>query len=366
MKAKRVLAVLTAATMVMAMSITAFAGETSGSSEGAGTSEGHVEKKATNVVLPTIAEGSTPFAYTMDPEGLVVETANAKYGTDVVFPSADADKHVYFNNGKDASEKTQYLNTSIAQKVKNKSSHDIDLTVKAEAVESDGGKDIPLVEQSAIADAEVASLYLGLVVGAGEGQTKTAVTSEAATQTVTLAGTPGNFKIAVDSAGTGYEYRVLTEAEWLAANTGKTAEDFEKSWKDVEFSMEGETTEGKEIASDTTAPKLKVTWSWTDPTENAGPSIATSDYVMTAGTPVEISVNLGIGDLAATSIKSVTFKNNSGADRTLATTDYSFANGKLTINANIVDNLLTNNVASRTYTVVFDNDATANFTLKSE
>lgn len=75
-KTKRMLAIALAATMVFGSSLTAFADEpvTSGGTDGSGTSEGHVEKELINVVLPTVPSGSTPFAYTMDPERLIQET----------------------------------------------------------------------------------------------------------------------------------------------------------------------------------------------------------------------------------------------------------------------------------------------------
>jgi hypothetical protein len=239
MRGKKILAVLMTATMVMAMSMTAFA-DNSGGSEGAGTSEGHVEKKATNVVLPTIAENTTPFAYTMDPEGLVVETSHGKYGDNVVFPDEDDDTHVYFNNGKDANNKVQYLNTSAAQTVTNKSSHAIALTITAEAEASEGGKDIPLAAKADLDDAEEAALYLGLKVGS---DAAIGITDEAATKTVTLNGTPGNFKIAVKDAG--YEYRVLTLAEYreVTGDDTKSQDDFDATWASKEFSVEGATTE---------------------------------------------------------------------------------------------------------------------------
>ena len=238
MRGKKILAVLMTATMVMAMSITAFADENSGGSEGAGASEGHVEKKATSVILPTVpTDGEdtvSPYRYTMDPERLITNTNHGKYDN-VIYPEATDDKGVYFNNGKkggDGEDKDYvvYTNTSDSQKVTNKSSHDIALTVTAEAVATDGGTDIPLVAQTALATATDASLYLGLVVGSGEGQTKTAVASDAAaSKTVTLAGTAANYKVAAKADKSGYEYRVLTLEEYkgLEGNSGKTQDDFD-------------------------------------------------------------------------------------------------------------------------------------------
>ena len=79
-KFKRFMAVALATTMVLGSSLTAFADEptTSGGTDGSGTSEGHVDKEVINVVLPTVASGSTPFAYTMDPEHLIQETNAGK------------------------------------------------------------------------------------------------------------------------------------------------------------------------------------------------------------------------------------------------------------------------------------------------
>lgn len=284
-KFSKVIALTLSATMIFGSSLTAFAEDpdpaapaaasTSGESTGAGASEGHVEKKATSVILPTIAEGATPFAYTMDPERLISETSHAKYGDTVEFP-ASGDTGVYFNNGKkggngDDKDNIVYANSSVAQTVTNKSSHSIDLTVKAEAVA--GENDIPLVASTDIEEAEEASLYLGLKVGDAAA---VAVDEEtAATKTVTIEGTAGNFDIFVTSDGKGYEYRALNLAEYKAlneANADATQDDYDATWKTSEFKLEGAVTEGKEITSNTSAPSVKVTWSWVDPTE--GPQLA--------------------------------------------------------------------------------------------
>lgn len=279
-KFSKVIALALATTMVVGSTVTAFANDpstttpvTNGSSEGAGTSEGHVEKKATNVVLPTIQEGATPFKYIMDPEGLIVETAGAKFDN-VVFPASTGDTHVYFNNGTNSDSKTVYANSSLALEAINKSSHNINLTIKAE-VKDAAATDIPLVAQSAISTATAASLYLGLVVGTGDSESKTAIAADtAATKTVTIAGTAGNFKIAAKADKSGYEYRVLTLDEYKAldGNSAATA----LPWESESFKLEGETTEDKAITAATTAPKINVTWSWVDP--EAAPTSYTVTY----------------------------------------------------------------------------------------
>lgn len=308
-------AFMMALVMMLSMSISVFAdGEptNTGSLEGAGMSEGHVDKKATLVVLPT-NPADTTFAYTMDAERLINETGGGKY-TSASFPTS-GDTGVYFNVGKvggDGADKdnTKYENTSAALTVTNKSSHNIKLTVTAEAIAStDATKDIPLVAESALSTAENAALYLGLIVGTEEPVAITSAT--AASKEVTIPGVAANFKTAAKEDKSGYEYRVLTLDEYkaLEGNSGKTQNDFDATWKSAEFKLEGAVTSGKSVASDTTAPKVKVTWSWVDPSANASPTATASVTNIAAanGEAFTISYNLGSGANAATGVSAVNF-----------------------------------------------------------
>ncbi len=328
-------------------------------------------REATNVVLPTIADNTTPFAYTMDPERLIQETSNAKYGDAVEFPAAASDTGVYFNNGKkggtaDDKDNIVYANSSAAQTVTNKSSHAISLTVKAEAVSA--ATDIPLVAKASIADADEASLYLGLVVGS---ETAVAVAKDtAATKTVTVAGTNANFKTAVKSDNSGYEYRVMTAAEWAAANNkeigeGKDYADvaaaqaaMDATWATSAFQLEGAVTSGKEITSTTTAPSMKVTWSWVDPSANTAPSIANTTITMTEGNDVNIPVSLGTGNLAATGISSAIWNNTDLYGSTVT-----YANGVVTMASGSVDFLLGDESQPRTLKIKFNDTAETEVTV---
>lgn len=354
-KLKKAIAITLAATMVLGGSLTTFAaGETSGESVGTGTSEGHVDKKKTNVELPTIAEGASPFAYTMDPEGLVSGTDHAKY-ENAEFPTT-GDTGVYFNNGKkggnDADkENVVYANTSIALDAVNKSSHEIELTVKAEAVSK--ATDISLVAKDALTAATDASLYLGLIVNT---ETAVAITKDtAATKTVTINGTDTNFKIAAKTDKTGYEYRELTLAEYQAldGNSGKTQDDFDKTWAKASFKLEGSTTANKAITSTTTAPDVKVTWSWTDPSANTAPSITTTTYNnvnlgSAEGGDLAVQVNLGAGTLAATGIANVKRGNDA-----LAANMYSFDSATKVLTLSRANVLQYWNMDSVTLTITF-------------
>ena len=317
-----------AATLVVASSFTAFAEDTTtGNSIGGGTPEGHVTKKAMSVVLPTIAEGSTPFAYTMDPEGLIKETTAARY-PNTIFPEAASDSQVYFNNGPkggegDDKDYTVYANSSASQKVTNKSSHAISLTVKAE-VSSPATTDIPLVAADEIATADAASLYLGLKVGAEE---PVAISTAAAAETtVTVAGTAANYKTAWNGTANKYEYRPLTLAEYQekVGDATKTQEDYDGTWATSQFQLEGAVTTTKDIEDETTAPSIKVTWSWVDP--DAGPSLVTTTANAVNGQDTEVVFNGTAADVSD-------IKYNGTSVKSKAT----IADGKITVLASWTD-----------------------------
>ena len=130
-KFKKIVAIALATTMVMGSSIVALADDpvTSGGTTGAGASEGHVDKHVINVVLPTIQEGATPFAYTVDTERLVTETEAAKYVAGTTFTADAKTNGVYFLTGENA-----YDSKSSAQTVTSQSSADVKLTVEVEVV----------------------------------------------------------------------------------------------------------------------------------------------------------------------------------------------------------------------------------------
>ncbi|SET12797.1 hypothetical protein SAMN02910413_1869 [Pseudobutyrivibrio sp. C4] len=251
MKAKKILAVLTAATMVMAMSITAFAadGDTTGTGtvDGTGASEGHVEQKHMNVVLPTATEQT--FAYTMDPERLIQTTNGGKYAEGTTFPEANEDTGVYFLTG----EKT-YSNESNELQIINKSSHDIKVDVKVKTTASAGGKDIALATDALAADETSPKLYLAAVVGEGENATNQILSATETPVTKKLAGNPGNYEIVV-------EENAETDAKeyvYKQKTTGLT------DWTALKFKIKGAVSNAA-ITADTTAPKITVTWSFAEP-----------------------------------------------------------------------------------------------------
>ena len=343
---KKILAAALAATMVFGSSISAFADGPlgTGNTSGAGASEGHVKKELINVILPTIPNGSTPFAYTMDPERLIQETAAAKYAEGTVFPDKETDKGVYFLTAENT-----YANTSNTLQELKQSSCAITLTVDVIAENVEDKTNIALDSQANVAAATgTPKLYLGLAVGSD----KQAVSTTKATVTKNIAGVPENFKIAVDDSDA-YVYQEKEDAT---------------TWKAMNISMEGEVTKlALPDDDEVVAPTVKVTWSYdkaaddatlsedvvdfSDTPAEAAPSIAVTSYNLVADTALNINVNLGAGDLAATSV--VGLKNGT---QTIPADAWSYSNGVLTITAARV-NVLVNAGVTRDYTVVFDDAA---------
>ncbi len=357
---KKFVAAALAATMVIGGSVTAFATTTTteGSQDGAGTSEGHVDKNVVDVVLPTTT--ATTFAYTMDPERLITATSAARFDEGTVFPTQD-DTGVYFLTA----EKT-YANTSNTVQVINKGAVEQKVTIKAKLTA--GAKDIAVLSAAPAADATTAGLYLTAKVA---NVTKALSTSDAEWY-LKLPGNDNNYEVAYDTTQTKYVYKKKTSG--LAA------------WKAADISVTGAVTNGIAVESDTTAPQITVSWKFenvpaqndsttyeSSPTftdfsdtpaapANAAPSIATTSYQYTAGQNVEVTVSLGTGNLAATGVTSVTFTNDSGTVTTLPTTRWSYSNGKLVFNDTYTSAL---NGKTRTHVVTFNDTAgtTVNVTL---
>ena len=269
-KFKKRIAVLLAATMVMGSTVTVFAEGVPGTQtlNATGASEGHVERKIANVVLPTVSGAA--FNYTIDPERLVKETEGAKYDG-VSFTDDAKAKGVYF-----LVDTNKYDNKTAAEdkfKFTNKSTFPIDVTVEVKAKDATADTDIALVSKNAIASATDASLYLGLKV------------------------VKDNFKTTVSENKYVYAEKTTGLTDWLTTS----------------FQIEGETTDGNEgagpqIAKDTTAPALEITWKWAEngvaaATELTGSSDSTYYRVTLASAVTGISdiTNLKVNDVALSS-----------------------------------------------------------------
>jgi uncharacterized Zn ribbon protein len=334
-KMKRVLAAVLATTLTVGTSLSAFAAGTSGGSNGAGTSEGHVNKHIVSVTLPVIPNGSTPFAYTVDPERLVTETNAARYAGETFTDDAKA-KGVYFKTGA-----TEYDYKSNELKALSQSSVDVNLIVEVET-EAAGEKDIPLVDEAPNLTAEGdPALYLALKV---DDTTKALKSGEKVKIETTIAGKNGNFETVYEDGN--YVYKP------------KTGDDI--TWNEATIQMSGVVS--KSSAEGITAPTVKVTWKWVDPEANAAPSITLASVTAAENTDAVWTYSLGNGDDAATAISKITYN---GADATSAF-DLSTA-GQIKLAQSTVNSLL-GSAGSYTYTVLFNDAAntTGTFTLVVE
>lgn len=97
------------------------------------------------------------------------------------------------------------------------------------------------------------------------------------------------------------------------------------------------------------------------------PSNTDAEYPMMKGQPVTVDVDLGLGTLGATGIKSITFVSPTGETKTLLTDKYTFANGVLTFNAGLIDMMFSNGIVLREFTVTLNDKAGTRFavTLKA-
>ena len=88
---------------------------------------------------------------------------------------------------------------------------------------------------------------------------------------------------------------------------------------------------------------------------DSAPSIATTTYTMTSGNAIEVTVNLGSGELAATDISSITYLSPSGSVKTLAASgNYSLSDNKITFSSSYINSILTADVSSRVHTIKFN------------
>lgn len=323
---KKTLAGMLATTMVLGMSMTALAvtGTTSGSGSGTGTGsfEGHVDKDVVAVTLPTDSN-TTTFAYKMDPEGLIAATNSAKYSGQTFEPGAN----VYFQSATNT-----WTKDSAKLKVINKGTVDVDVTV---AAKTDANSEVAMSTTKTFESTDTAAkLYLGLQV-ANQAEVAIDTTDTAGKVTVGLKGNSANYEItSVEGGGYGYTAK---------AGVPDTA------WNSFEFGLTGICNpNGNYSANGLAGSNVTVTWSYavraTDSSAtlldgnavaDAAPSIATTTYTATSGSPLDVTVNFGGGDKAATKIASVT---NVNANTAVPTTRYSVSGSTLTLDATFITN----------------------------
>ncbi len=238
MKLKKVLAGTLAVTMALGMNMTVLAadGSNTTTSTGTGDFEGHVEKKAISVTLPTIPDGT--YNYILDPEDLIKGTSNAKYSG----ATFTGETGVFF-----LSAANKYTADSAKMKAINKSSVAVDITVTASIA---ANKDIKMSESSTFAaDDTEAKLYLAVTDGTN---TDAIAEDSVASVTAQVAGTPANFEIKYDSSDSTYKYSEVS---------GKADDD----WQATEMYLTGACNKkGDWSAANLEGSDVTVTWSFTE------------------------------------------------------------------------------------------------------
>lgn len=271
-KFKRVMAMGLAATLVLGSCLTAFADETSGSSEGAGANEGHVNKHVISVKLPTVPDESTPFNYTVDPERLVSNVAGAGRYTETFTDEAKTNG-VYF-----LAEEGKYDSSSAELETTSESSAPIKLTVEVAAAD-DGNIELVDAAPDTTEEADTAQLYLALKLGNNDAVAIKA--GETISDEVTINGVDGNFEITWNSTKEEYEY---TQKETLS------------DWNKASFQLTG--VASKASAENVSVPTLTVTWKYEDPdaeSDDAGytsvNSVSTTANVISVTLPTGVTVS---------------------------------------------------------------------------
>ncbi len=284
-KLTKALAVAMAATMMVGMSLTALAENPTsgtGTADGTGTSNGHVEMKVVSVTLPTSV--GTTFDYIADPEDLVGQTKPAagttgktKEGTEVT-PNTD---YIYFHNAAITADDDKgivaqsegYSSTSDTVRVTNKSSVKINLTVSAAVAANDNNMAIADAATALATATSTPTVHFDLltkVKGAASAD-ETAVTTtdgvaKAEKANIEVAGTAANFELTQTGTGASgtYVYGVKSSVK-------------DKDWTWVDISLKGACSKAK-TTDELVAPKFVMTWSWADP--DAAPA-APESYTVT-------------------------------------------------------------------------------------
>lgn len=360
---RKYLAAALAATMVVGSSTIAFAATTPSNFEmsgsdvlttdkddpntatdtitGTGGVEGYVKEDVFKVQVPVLATDSEIFNFTLDPQGLIERTNADRYTADGL--TFTDDTTMYFRNQIDKQNSKDFSNRSDYFELVNKSTMDVDASVKATVSNLGTGDNvIQLTDDKNFADDTSTSIYLALIDGARTPNEEPIMAEGAVMESGTIAAsTTANLYVPTWDGATGkYNYDIDPV---VAASA---------TFNSFKFALTGASnSEGDWTNLTTAAPKVEVVWKVVPHVEK--PTIATTTYPVTAGQDVVINVNL---NGVATGITSITYKNSSGADATLAAENFTFdaTNGTLTMKSAYTDAL-----ASRTrdFTIEFNDTA---------
>lgn len=312
-----------------------------GGGTGTGTIEG-VLADVFDVIVPTqpvqganSVSDKSIYDFILDPRGWA-QTGSLSAAGLKLEPNAS----VYFKN---QSGNFDYSSTSDALTITNRSTTKVDVTLKAQLTGMEG---IKLTGDNTFANGTdpSACVYFALIDSNGK---KSYLDKYGAFLKATMDGRPEAYNKKYDTVTKKYKYE-------LKSNTDLAAENI--IFPEYSFRLTG-VCNGVDSWSRVPSiqnTKMEVTWVVSLRPKSVAPSVGKTSYVMNKGIPLPIEVDLGSGKLAAKGIKSITGQSPSGTVGTLTASDYTLANGTLTINASYIASLLDKGIASHTLKVVFD------------
>lgn len=297
------------------------------STTGSGSLEGYVDKNVFSVQLPTITD-NTIFNFTLDPQKLLNATGGAN--GDTAKDNYEANSTVFFKQADN-----KYKNTSQTLKAYNTGLNKVKVTLSATA---NNLGNLKLSDSETITGTDT-SIYLALTqTGATGAEAEAAIKADTpATLTGTLDGVDeSNFETTYNASAPGH-YKFAVKPDVLA-KVGST--DGDAIFKSVGFGLKGaantdNTVDWSTIDTTTTQPSVDVKWTLSD-ANITGPDVA-STANFTKGTALEIPVDLGKADLAATKVTVTATSANTTSETTgnyANNTSVTYANGKITIAAN--------------------------------
>lgn len=345
-----------AATIVASGFFAAFALDSEASvkpkaARGEGGLEGVVSKEDIfNVVLPafpqqTVNQNSPTAAtydFILDPKKLLTGELGAEKYPGKTF---EQDATLFFENSVN-NPTYNYSHISDPLTIQNKGTVNVDVKLNTSIT---GMNNVTFTGDETFNNDKNASIYLALKDNLGKTST---IDKYGAFLRATLSGKEDAYKIIYDPSTDKYKYSLKSDAELSASNI---------QFEEYNFHLEGacNTANNWSKLPEPITPKLTVTWAVAPRPNNVGPSIGKTSYTMSKDQANIVDVDLGAGNLAATAIGSITFKNSSNASSALETQNYTFAGDTLTFNASYINGLIDSGITSRKHIVAFnDKNAT--------
>lgn len=260
MNYKRILAAGLAVSMVMGSSVVAFAAEGTGS--GTGSLDVVEKSDVFQVELPT--DSGTTFNYILDPTGVIKATSAEKYGGATFADGAT----VFFANAPTTEDgAVSYSATSDTIKAVNKSTMDVDISVKASVAATSG---ITMATSNTFDSADTtAGLYLALK-DSDTNNSDTAITTDGVELTSKIAALADAY-----------------ETKYVDGKYVKQLKADATGFKEYTFQLTGACNpKGQWAGLTETPPTVSVVWSITDPT---APVVTGPQVTITPGGVITIT-----------------------------------------------------------------------------